>query len=66
MILDRQSVAIAYIPAHKIKTNFLDFYYEYLEANAGGDPGHLMRELYPVQKIPEKITFRLLAYRNTL
>jgi hypothetical protein len=33
MILDRQSTAADYIPSHKYKANFLDYYSEFVEKN---------------------------------
>ena len=41
MILDSQSINSGYIPRHKIKTNFLDFYTEYIRQNAVTRNRHL-------------------------
>ncbi len=41
MILEKQSVASGYVPIHKIKSNFLDFYAEYVKSNARYGSRHL-------------------------
>jgi len=41
MILDKQSINTCYIPSHKIKTNFLDYYAEYIESNFRNNSRHL-------------------------
>jgi integrase/recombinase XerD len=41
MILDRQSIGSNYIPSHKIKSNFLDFYNDYVKKNARVGSRHL-------------------------
>jgi hypothetical protein len=33
MILEKQSISSGYIPAHKIKANFLDYYAEFVRNN---------------------------------
>ena len=41
LILDRQSIGSGYVPAYKIKSNFLDFYQEYVMQNATYGSRHL-------------------------
>jgi len=41
MILDKQSIYTSYIPSHKIKTNFLDYYAEYVKSNFRNNSRHL-------------------------
>ena len=41
MILEKQSVATGYVPIHKIKSNFLDFYAEFVKSNARYGSRHL-------------------------
>lgn len=42
MILERQSIASGYVPMHKIKSNFLDFYADYVKHNVRYGSRHLM------------------------
>ena len=41
LIIEQQSIGSAYIPKHKFKTNFLDYYEEYLRLNARKANRHL-------------------------
>jgi integrase len=41
LILEKQSVSTGYIPAHKIKANFLDFYAEFVKNNRRYSSRHL-------------------------
>jgi len=41
MILDRQAIGSNYIPVHKIKSNFLDFYGDFVKKNARIGSRHL-------------------------
>lgn len=45
MILDRQAIGSGYIPAYKIKTNFLDFYSDFVKENARYGSRHLQSSL---------------------
>lgn len=45
MILDRQSVSSGFIPAHKIKSKFLDFYDTYAVENRRYGSRHLASSL---------------------
>jgi integrase/recombinase XerD len=42
MILEKQSISSGYIPAHKIKANFLDYYAEFVRNNRRYSSRHLM------------------------
>jgi len=42
LILEKQSVSSGYLPAHKIKANFLDFYAEFIQNNRRHSSRHLM------------------------
>ena len=42
MILEKQAVSSGYMPAHKIKANFLDFYAEFVKNNRRYSSRHLM------------------------
>ena len=42
MILDKQSVATGYVPSHKIKSNFFDFYWEFVRKNSRHGSRHLI------------------------
>ncbi|MGC4036908.1 MAG: site-specific integrase [Chitinophagaceae bacterium] len=45
MILDHQSVGSSYIPLHKLKVNFLDFYEEFIKSNKTSGNRHLKNSL---------------------
>jgi hypothetical protein len=45
MILDVQAIGTAYIPQHKIKTNFLDYYQNYVKENRSAGNRHLETSL---------------------
>ncbi len=45
LILNQQAIGSAYIPSHKLKANFLDFYAEYVKTNAREGNGHLPASL---------------------
>lgn len=42
LILERQSIAYCYIPSHKIKSNFLDYYSDFVHENARNSSMHLI------------------------
>lgn len=44
-IIDQQSIGTAYIPSHRFKENFLDYYKEYVHANKRKGNRHLQRSL---------------------
>ena len=41
LIIDQQATGSGFIPMHKFKSNFLDYYQEYPEANRRRDSRHL-------------------------
>src|SRR5450755_4786039 len=45
LVIDRQSVGIGFIPAHRYKNNFLDFYNDFVEKNARKGKRHLATSL---------------------
>ena len=45
MILERQAIGSGYIPLHKLKTNFLDYYEEYVKSNSRTASRHLSNSL---------------------
>lgn len=45
MVLDRQAIASGYVPEYKLKSNFLDYYKEFVEANARKSNRHLKNSL---------------------
>jgi len=44
-IIEKQSIGTAYIPAHKFKDNFLDYYEEYVNAHRRNGNRHLQNSL---------------------
>jgi hypothetical protein len=50
LVLDQQSISSAYIPKHKIKSNFLDYYSEYIKLNRKAGNRHLETSLRCLQK----------------
>lgn len=44
-IIEQQSIGSSYIPPHKFKPNFLDYYQEYVHANRKRDNRHLLCSL---------------------
>ena len=45
MVLDGQAINSGYTPQHKIKTNFLDYYSDYIKANRKAGNRHLETSL---------------------
>lgn len=45
MILDHQAISSGYIPQHKIKSNFLDYYAEFVKQNSRKGNRHLSQSL---------------------
>jgi integrase len=45
LILEQQSIGTGFIPAHKIKSNFLDYYNEYVNNNTRNGNRHLKNSL---------------------
>jgi integrase len=45
LILEKQSIGSSYIPAHKFKTNFIDYYQEFVENNKRKGNRHLESSL---------------------
>ncbi|MDQ6902361.1 MAG: site-specific integrase [Bacteroidota bacterium] len=50
MILDRQSISTWYIPQHKVKTNFLDYYAEFVRLNPTKGNRHLASSFHAFEK----------------
>src|SRR5687768_15040621 len=50
MILDNQAINSGYIPQHKIKNNFLDYYSEFVKANSRACNRHLQNSLATFKK----------------
>lgn len=50
MILDNQAVNSGYIPQHKIKNNFLDYYSDFVKANSINGNRHLQNSLAAFKK----------------
>jgi integrase len=53
-ILDQQAIGTGYIPEHKFKANFLDYYEGYVEANARKGNRHLANSLVQFKKFIHK------------
>ena len=74
LILDRQSIGMGYIPAHRYKQNFLDFFEEFVANNIRTGKRHLQNSfnhfktfIRKKQLIPGEVTEELcLRYRNYL
>lgn len=49
-ILERQSIGTGYIPQHKFRENFLDYYEEYIEANVRKGNRHLVNSFKQFRK----------------
>ena len=54
MILDRQSISTGYIPQHKLKTNFLDYYAEFVRLNPTKGNRHLPSSFIAFEKFISK------------
>jgi integrase len=54
MVIDRQSVGTGYIPAHRYKSNFLDFYQDFVTKNARSGKRHLATSLVHFKTFIEK------------
>jgi integrase/recombinase XerD len=54
MTLDCQSINTSYIPQHKLKTNFLDYYNAFVKANATGNNRHLQNSMAAFKKFLNK------------
>jgi hypothetical protein len=50
MILDRQAINIGYIPQHKIKGNFLEYYEEFVKQNSRKGNRHLSQSFRTFKK----------------
>lgn len=57
LILENQSIGTAYLPDHKFKTNFLDYYAEYVKLNKRPGNRHLEASLKQFQKFIGKSYF---------
>ncbi len=49
-VLDQQSIGTGYIPVHKFKANFLDYYADYVKANTRNGNRHLNNSLTQFKK----------------
>ena len=54
MVIDSQSVGTGYIPAHRYKSNFLDFYQDFVKKNAREGKRHLATSLVHFKTFIEK------------
>lgn len=54
LILDRQSIGSSFIPAHKFKANFLDYYNEYVINNTRNANRHLQNSLTQFRSFVQK------------
>jgi integrase len=54
MVLDQQSVNSTYVPQHKLKANFLDYYSDYIKANRKAGNRHLETSLIAFKKFLHK------------
>lgn len=54
LILEQQSIGSAFIPTHKFKANFLDYYQEYVRNHKLDDNRHLPCSLQKFRKFIEK------------
>jgi hypothetical protein len=50
MILNRQAISTAYIPQHKLKTNFLDYFAEFVRLNPAKGNRHLASSFTAFEK----------------
>ena len=50
MILDRQAINSGYIPQHKLKNNFLDYYEEFVKLNSLKGNRHIIQSMHAFQK----------------
>ena len=74
MIIDRQAIGTGYIPAHRYKNNFLDYYENFVKKNARDGKRHLATSLKHFKTFitkksisPIKITKELcIRFRNYL
>ena len=55
MILDSQSIASGYVPQHKIKSNFLDYYSEFVKKHSRKGNRHLLNSYLAFQKFVGKV-----------
>ena len=54
MVLDQQSIATGYIPQHRYKANFFDFYQEFVDLNKRNNNRHLENSLNALRKFHKK------------
>lgn len=73
LIIDKQSTATSYIPQHKIKSNFIEYYAEFVKENSRSGNRHLLNSLLAFKKfigkdyispvdISETLCFRFRDY----
>ena len=66
LILDSQAVNSTYIPQHKIKANFLDYYAEFVRSNRIGTNRHLESSLTIFKRFIEKDFVSAIEINETL
>ncbi|MCW3116479.1 MAG: hypothetical protein JWM28_561 [Chitinophagaceae bacterium] len=54
MILDYQSIGTSYVPLHKLKVNFLDFYSDFVKSNKTSGNRHLKNSLASFKEFLKK------------
>jgi hypothetical protein len=66
LIIDHQATGSGFIPAHKFKSNFLDYYQEYLDANKRRDSRHLQGSFNHFKAFIKKILYHPLMSQKCL
>ena len=66
MILDRQAVGSGYIPQHKIKNNFFDYYADFVKLNQRKGNRHLGQSLNSFKKFIGKSYLSAVEINETL
>lgn len=66
MILDRQAINSGYIPQHKIKSNFLDYYQDYVKLNSPKGNRHLRQSFISFKKFIGKEYISPIEINETL
>jgi integrase/recombinase XerD len=66
MILDRQAVGSGYIPQHKIKNNFFDYYADFVKLNQRKGNRHLGQSLNSFKKFTGKNYISAVEINETL
>jgi hypothetical protein len=66
MVLDQQSIGSGYIPQHKMKNNFLDYYQEFVKLNSRKGNRHLSQSLNSFKKFIGKRHISAIEINETL